>query len=79
MTLPAYPSEQDTKMAINNTFPTPANTTISNPRLRVLNKLRAGETPLTTFLAFPSVRVAQIVALTGLDGVVIDCEHGESA
>lgn len=29
-----------------------------------------------TFVAIPSVRQAQIVALTGLDGVILDCEHG---
>ena len=29
-----------------------------------------------TFMAIPSVRQAQIVALTGLDGIIIDCEHG---
>lgn len=29
-----------------------------------------------TFMALPSVRMAQIVALTGLDGIIIDCEHG---
>jgi hypothetical protein len=33
---------------------------------------------LLTFIAIPSVRHAQIIALTGLDGVIIDCEHGES-
>jgi 4-hydroxy-2-oxoheptanedioate aldolase len=26
--------------------------------------------------AIPSVRQAQIEALTGLDGIIIDCEHG---
>jgi 2-keto-3-deoxy-L-rhamnonate aldolase RhmA len=30
-----------------------------------------------TFVAIPSVRHAQIIALTGLDGVIIDCEHGK--
>lgn len=29
-----------------------------------------------TFMALPSTRMAQIVALTGLDGIIIDCEHG---
>lgn len=48
-------------------FPTAHTTTISNPRLKVLNKLKAGEFPLMTFMAIPSVRHAQIVALTGLD------------
>ena len=27
-------------------------------------------------MAIPSVRMAQIVALTGLDGIIVDCEHG---
>ncbi|KAH7363167.1 Pyruvate/Phosphoenolpyruvate kinase-like domain-containing protein [Plectosphaerella cucumerina] len=57
-------------------YPTALNTTIQNPRLRLLNKLRANEYPLLTFVAIPSVRQAQIVALTGLDGIIIDCEHG---
>ena len=29
-----------------------------------------------TFMTLPSVRMAQVVALTGLDGIIIDCEHG---
>lgn len=29
-----------------------------------------------TFMALPSVRMAQIVALSGFDAVIIDCEHG---
>ncbi|KAF5715902.1 2 4-dihydroxyhept-2-ene-1 7-dioic acid aldolase [Fusarium mundagurra] len=29
-----------------------------------------------TFVAIPSARQAQIVALTGLDGIILDCEHG---
>jgi 4-hydroxy-2-oxoheptanedioate aldolase len=56
--------------------PTAHTTTVQNPRLRLLNKLRSGEKPLMTFIAIPSVRHAQIIALTGLDGVIIDCEHG---
>ncbi|KAJ9623794.1 hypothetical protein H2204_011086 [Knufia peltigerae] len=51
-------------------------TKIQNPRLRILNKLKNGEYPLLTFMALPSVRMAQIVALTGVDGIIIDCEHG---
>ncbi|KAK2596205.1 hypothetical protein QQS21_006353 [Conoideocrella luteorostrata] len=47
-----------------------------NPRLRLLNKIKAGEFPLMTFVAIPSVRQAQIVSLTGLDGIILDCEHG---
>ncbi|RDW65902.1 HpcH/HpaI aldolase family protein [Aspergillus mulundensis] len=56
--------------------PTPLTTTIANPRLRLLNKLRRNEYPLMTFMALPSVRIAQILSLTGLDGIIIDCEHG---
>jgi 4-hydroxy-2-oxoheptanedioate aldolase len=69
-------------MTVSNgiTYPTAhttAHTTrIQNPRLRLLNKLRDGEYPLMTFIAIPSVRQAQVVALTGLDGIIIDCEHG---
>ncbi|KAK4059361.1 hypothetical protein Trihar35433_10963 [Trichoderma harzianum] len=29
-----------------------------------------------TFLGLPSFRTAQIVAQTGVDGIIIDCEHG---
>jgi 4-hydroxy-2-oxoheptanedioate aldolase len=57
-------------------YPTPQTTTIENPRLRLLNKLKAGQFPLLTFMAIPSVRMAQIVSLTGLDGIVVDAEHG---
>ncbi|KAL4994958.1 Pyruvate/Phosphoenolpyruvate kinase-like domain-containing protein [Aspergillus recurvatus] len=56
--------------------PTPLTTTIRNPRLRLLNKLQRNEYPLMTFMALPSVRIAQILALTGLDAIIIDCEHG---
>ncbi|KAL4776492.1 Pyruvate/Phosphoenolpyruvate kinase-like domain-containing protein [Aspergillus nidulans var. acristatus] len=56
--------------------PTPLTTTIRNPRLRLLNKLQQNEYPLMTFMALPSVRIAQILSLTGLDGIIIDCEHG---
>ncbi|RKL19447.1 hypothetical protein BFJ70_g13934 [Fusarium oxysporum] len=58
------------------TYPTALTTTIENPRLRFLNRIKAGEFPLMTFVAIPSVRQAQIVALTGLDGIILDCEHG---
>ncbi|BCS02638.1 HpcH/HpaI aldolase family protein [Aspergillus luchuensis] len=63
-------------MTYTKTYPTPLTTEISNPRLRLLNKIKAGEYPLMTFMALPSVRMAQIVALTGVDGIIIDCEHG---
>ncbi|RAH71337.1 HpcH/HpaI aldolase family protein [Aspergillus aculeatinus CBS 121060] len=56
--------------------PTAQTTTIQNPRLRLLNKLRTSDYPVMTFMALPSVRMAQVVALTGVDGIIIDCEHG---
>jgi len=61
---------------MTRTYPTAHTTKIQNSRLRVLNKIKAGEFPLMTFMALPSVRMAQIVALTGVDGIIIDCEHG---
>ncbi|QKX64752.1 uncharacterized protein TRUGW13939_11928 [Talaromyces rugulosus] len=57
-------------------YPTAHTTDIENPRLRLLNKIKNGEFPLMTFMALPSVRIAQIIALTGVDGIIIDCEHG---
>jgi hypothetical protein len=42
-------------------------TPIQNPRLRLLNALRAGSKPILTFLGLPSFRTAQIVAQTGVD------------
>lgn len=60
----------------NSTYVTPQTTKVQNPRLRLLNALQNGQYPLLTFMAIPSVRQAQIVALTGLDGIIIDCEHG---
>lgn len=54
--------------ATSSQYPTPLTTTIYNPRLKLLNGLKAGSYPLMTFMALPSVRTAQIVALTGLDG-----------
>lgn len=57
-------------------YKTAHTTEISNPRLRVLNKLKAGDWPLMTFVAIPSVRQAQMVSLTSLDGIILDGEHG---
>lgn len=57
-------------------YPTAHTTTVSNPRLRLLNRLKAGEFPLMTFTAIGNTRHAQILALTGLDGIIVDCEHG---
>ncbi|RAH77793.1 2,4-dihydroxyhept-2-ene-1,7-dioic acid aldolase [Aspergillus japonicus CBS 114.51] len=51
-------------------------TSLFNPQLRLLNALRAGAKPVMTFLGLPSFRTAQIVAHTGVDGIIIDCEHG---
>jgi len=56
--------------------PTAHTTTISNPRLRLLNALKSASYPLMTFVALPSVRHAQVLALTGLDALILDCEHG---
>ncbi|PQE18754.1 2,4-dihydroxyhept-2-ene-1,7-dioic acid aldolase protein [Rutstroemia sp. NJR-2017a WRK4] len=47
-----------------------------NPRLRLLNALRTNSKPIITFLGLPSFRTAQIIAQTGVDGIIIDCEHG---
>ncbi|KAI5364908.1 Putative hpcH/HpaI aldolase/citrate lyase domain, pyruvate kinase-like domain superfamily [Septoria linicola] len=58
------------------TYATALTTKIQNPQLRLLNKIKAGEYPVMTFMALPSVRMAQIVSLTGLEGIIIDCEHG---
>ncbi|KAK1148803.1 hypothetical protein N8T08_008688 [Aspergillus melleus] len=49
---------------------------VHNPQLRLLNALRAKAKPIMTFLGLPSFRTAQIVAQTGVDGIIIDCEHG---
>ncbi|KAI9044847.1 HpcH/HpaI aldolase family protein [Aspergillus affinis] len=49
---------------------------VNNPQLRLLNALRANAKPIMTFLGLPSFRTAQIVAQTGVDGIIIDCEHG---
>lgn len=42
-------------------------TTVQNPRLRLLNTLRRNKFALMTFMAIPSVRHAQIIALCGFD------------
>jgi 4-hydroxy-2-oxoheptanedioate aldolase len=75
-----------------SSVPTAHTTKVENPRLRMLNALKKGEKPLMTFMAIPSVRMAQVVALTGLEvgnlrtlsfatcadvqAIIIDCEHG---
>ncbi|PSN65684.1 2,4-dihydroxyhept-2-ene-1,7-dioic acid aldolase [Corynespora cassiicola Philippines] len=51
-------------------------TSMKTPHLRLLNALRAGSKPIMTFLGLPSFRTAQVVAQTGVEGVIIDCEHG---
>ncbi|KAM3508286.1 hypothetical protein MY10362_001274, partial [Beauveria mimosiformis] len=50
--------------------------TTPNPKLRLLNALRSGSKPIMTFLGLASSRMAQVVASTGVDGIIIDCEHG---
>lgn len=55
-----------TTMTVTNVA-TAHTTTVQNPRLRLLNTLRSKKPALMTFIAIPSVRHAQIVALTGLD------------
>ncbi|KAH7396321.1 2,4-dihydroxyhept-2-ene-1,7-dioic acid aldolase [Pyrenochaeta sp. MPI-SDFR-AT-0127] len=57
-------------------FPSATTTAIRNPRLRLLNALRNNSKPIMTFLGLPSFRTAQIVAQTGVDAIIIDCEHG---
>lgn len=42
-------------------------TSVHNPRLRMLNALRANSKPIMTFLGLPSFRTAQIVAQSGVD------------
>lgn len=54
-------------MAIQTQNYTAHTTPVQNPRLRLLNTLRKHELALMTFIAIPSVRHAQIVAMTGLD------------
>lgn len=54
-------------MAIQTQNYTAHTTPVQNPRLRLLNALRKHELALMTFIAIPSVRHAQIVAMTGLD------------
>lgn len=51
-------------------------TKIRNPKLRLLNALQARSGPIMTFSGLPSSRTAQIIAATGIDGIIIDCEHG---
>ncbi|KAJ5317955.1 hypothetical protein N7508_002463 [Penicillium antarcticum] len=57
-------------------YPTVLITTIESLRLRLFNKIKAGEFSLVAFIAIPSIRQAQIVARTGNEGIIIDCEHG---
>ncbi|CEL04216.1 Putative 2-keto-3-deoxy-L-rhamnonate aldolase [Aspergillus calidoustus] len=58
------------------TFQSAMTTSIHNSRLRLLNALRSNAKPVMTFLGLPLFRMAQIVAQTGVDGIIIDCEHG---
>ncbi|KAL4864714.1 hypothetical protein BDV12DRAFT_8849 [Aspergillus spectabilis] len=58
------------------TFQSAMTTSVHNPHLRLLNALRTNAKPIMTFLGLPSFRTAQVVAQTGVDGIIIDCEHG---
>lgn len=49
----------------------------SNPKLKLKSILDSGKTAYGTFNFLRGGRVAQVVAHTGLDAVVIDTEHGE--
>ncbi|KAJ4984806.1 aldolase citrate lyase family protein [Stagonosporopsis vannaccii] len=57
-------------------YPSALTTSIRNPCLRLLKALQAGSKPIMTFVGLPSFRTAQMVAQTGVDGIIIDCEHG---
>ncbi|KAJ5812993.1 Pyruvate/Phosphoenolpyruvate kinase-like domain-containing protein [Penicillium robsamsonii] len=57
-------------------YPSAITTLVHNPQLRLLNALQANAKPIMTFLGLPSFRTAQVVAQTGIDGIIIDCEHG---
>jgi 2-keto-3-deoxy-L-rhamnonate aldolase RhmA len=47
------------------------------PSLTLATALQEGRTAYGTFTMLKGGRVAQVVAHTGLDAVVVDCEHGE--
>ncbi|TVY20390.1 2-dehydro-3 [Lachnellula arida] len=47
-----------------------------NPKLRLFNMLKAGHGAIATFMTLKGVRAAQVIAHTGVDVIVIDCEHG---
>ncbi|KAF3067396.1 5-keto-4-deoxy-D-glucarate aldolase [Daldinia childiae] len=47
-----------------------------NPKLRLRNILEKDHVAIATFMTLKGVRAAQIIAHTGVDAVVIDCEHG---
>ncbi|OQE16186.1 hypothetical protein PENSTE_c025G00155 [Penicillium steckii] len=57
-------------------YSSPKETSIVNSQLRLWNALRSNAKPIMTFLGLPSFRTSQIVAQTGVDGIIIDCEHG---
>ena len=52
---------------MSDSLPTAHTTAVKNDRLKLLNVLRNKQPGLMTFMAIPSVRHAQILALTGLD------------
>lgn len=54
-------------MTVATTYPTAHTATVSNPRLKMLNALKTGSKAIMTFMAIPSTRMAQVVALCGFD------------
>lgn len=63
----ALPPHHHAFTMTNTVYPTAHTTQVSNPRLRLLNQLKSGQKGVMTFMAIPSVRMAQIVALCGFD------------
>ncbi|KAI0181269.1 Pyruvate/Phosphoenolpyruvate kinase-like domain-containing protein [Hypoxylon sp. FL1284] len=51
----------------------------TNTRLRLKNMLDESKVVMATFMTLKGVRTAQIVSQTGVDAVVIDCEHGNTS
>ncbi|KAI1084313.1 Pyruvate/Phosphoenolpyruvate kinase-like domain-containing protein [Whalleya microplaca] len=47
-----------------------------NPKLRLKNTLEQRHVAIATFMTLKGARAAQIIAHTGMDAVIIDCEHG---
>lgn len=61
-----YTTHYNENLRSKMSIPSPISSSQHNPRLTLLNALRAKSKPITTFLGLPSLRAAQIVAQTGL-------------